>query len=103
MLKIILVICLMMSHLALASSRQVIDTLGISPKGQFIALEEYGYKVEKRSFYVTIKILNVWKKEYVGKPIWVEIPALRPQYLTEARAKAKLLAQDELKRFQISG
>ncbi len=84
-----------------ASRHQRIDTLGASPKGQFVALEEYGYKSDKQSYYVTIKIMNVWKKEYVGSTIEVELPASKSRDLVKAREKAKTLAQDELKKFNI--
>ncbi|HXH76012.1 MAG TPA: hypothetical protein VNJ08_13665 [Bacteriovoracaceae bacterium] len=94
---------LMCGVVSASSHHQVIDTLGTSPKGQYVALEEYGYKADNHSYYVTIKIINVWSKEYVGTPIQVELPAFRPYILLKAREKAKVLAQDELKRFQISG
>lgn len=103
MMKLLIASICLVSSLTWASPHQVIDTLGASPKGQYVALEEYGYKLEKHSYYVTIRIMNVWTKEYVGKPVLVELPAIRPKYLKEARLKAKILAQDELKRFQISG
>lgn len=88
---------------AKASEHQMIDTLGASPKGQFVALEEYGYKSMNHSYYVRIKVMNVWKKEYVGKEIEVELPAHRPVYLEKARQKAKVLAREELNKFHISG
>lgn len=81
----------------------MIDTLGSSPAGQFVALEEYGYKSQTHTYYVSIKVLNVWTKEYVGEKIDVELPAHRPHYLVKAREKAKVLAEEELKRFKISG
>lgn len=84
-----------------AAPKQVIDTLGSSPKGQFVALEEYGYQSHKHTYYVKIKVMNVWKKEFVGKFIEVEMPAHQPRFLQEARIKAKILAQEELKRFKI--
>lgn len=80
----------------------MIDTLGASSKGQFVALEEYGYKPQSHSYYVRIKIMNVWKKEYVGKLVEVELPAHRPVFLDKARARAKILATDELKQFGIA-
>ncbi len=86
---------------AIASEHQMIDTLGTSSKGQFVALEEYGYKSQSHSYYVRIKIMNVWKKEYVGKSIEVELPAQRPVYLAKARARAKFLAMEELKIYKI--
>lgn len=92
---------LTLSGLSLASEHQMIDTLGASPKGQFVALEEYGYKSQKHTYYVTIKVMNVWKKEYVGKSFEVELPAHRPAFLKKARERAKILAQEELRRFNI--
>lgn len=91
------------SSMAISSEHQVIDTLGVSPKGQFVALEEYGYKAEKHSYYVKIKFMNVWKKTYVGDSIEVEMPAHRPNFLEKARTKARLLAKDQLTGLGISG
>lgn len=87
----------------LASEYQMIDTLGASSKGQFVALEEYGYKAESHTYYVTIKVMNVWKKEYVGQRIEVEVPAHRPNFLNKARSRARLMAQDHLRLYGISG
>lgn len=93
----------MFSGLSFGSEHQMIDTLGVSSKGQFVALEEYGYKSQSHTYYVTIKVMNVWKKEYVGQKIEVEVPAHRPNFLEKARARARFLAQDQLRRFGISG
>jgi predicted secreted protein len=92
-----------LSQFTRASEHQMIDTLGVSPKGQFVAIEEYGYKVQNHSYYVRIKIMNVWKKEYVGKSVEVELPAHRPVFLEKARSRAKVLAFEELSRFKIQG
>lgn len=100
MLKCLLFIAF--TSLSFASEHQMIDTLGASPKGQYVALEEYGYKLQSHSYYVRIKVMNVWKKEYVGKEVEVELPAHRPNFLKKAREKAKMMAQEELKRFNIS-
>jgi predicted secreted protein len=103
MIKLLILSMFLFNSLSWANSREFIDTLGVSPKGQYVALEEYGYKSDKHTFYVSIKIMNVWKKEYVGKAVNLEIPAVRPSFLEEARKKAKILAHDELNKFQISG
>lgn len=103
MFKALFLTVIILMGKASASPRQVIDTLGVSPKGQFVALEEYGYKRENRAYYVTIRIMNVWKKEFVGTPVLVELPAFRPDFLQKARDKARVLAHEELKRFQILG
>ncbi len=92
-----------MSTQAFAKQHNKIDTLGMSKAGQFVALEEYGYKANTHSYFVTIKIINVWTKEYVGSTVEVEEPALRPISLNQAREKAKKLASDDLKRFKILG
>ena len=84
-----------------AAQHQMIDTLGSSPKGQFIAVEEYGYKSDKHSYYVTIRIMNIWKEEYVGTPVEVELPAVRKNYLQKARDKARTMAEGELRRYNI--
>jgi predicted secreted protein len=101
--KITFILCLMLSLSAMANSHNKIDTLGYSKAGQFVALEEYGYKKHTHSYFVTIKIINVWTKEYVGKTVEVEEPALSPIKLKIAREKAKRLADDDLKRFKIPG
>ena len=94
---------LMLGGLARASEHQMIDTLGVSSKGQFVALEEYGYKSQSHTYYVTIKVMNVWTKEYVGQKIEVELPAHRPNFLMKARARARLMAQEHLRSYGISG
>ena len=101
--KIIFVLLLGKSTQAFAKQHNKIDTLGMSKAGQFVALEEYGYKANTHSYFVTIKIINVWTKEYVGSTVEVEEPALRPISLNQAREKAKKLASDDLKRFKILG
>jgi predicted secreted protein len=98
-----LILLLTLSGFALASEHQMIDTLGVSGKGQFVALEEYGYKPHSHTYYVSIKVMNVWKKEYVGSPVEVELPAHRPNYLNKARSEARAKAQEQLTRFGISG
>lgn len=102
MLKLLILFTLTFSGLVTAGEHQMIDTLGTSKKGQFVALEEYGYRSQSHSYYVNIKVMNVWTKQYVGSPIQVELPAHRPHYLDKARARAKYLATDVLKRFQIN-
>jgi predicted secreted protein len=100
---LVFIASLLVHRISYGSEHQIIDTLGSSPKGQFVALEEYGYKSHNHSYYVTIKVMNMWKKEFVGQPIKVELKAHRPIYLQKAREKARVLAKEELTRFDISG
>lgn len=97
------ILSLLLSKTSFSSEHQMIDTLGASPKGQYVALEEYGYKAQTHSYYVKIKFMNVWKQSYVGSPIEVEVPASRRSFLEEARSKARILAKDQLSSFGISG
>ncbi len=96
-------IALLISTAACAREHQVIDTLGSSAKGQFVAVEEYGYEHQRHAYFVRIKVINVWTSQYVGRSINVELPALRAIDLQKARQRAKVLAQDELNRFGIQG
>ncbi len=86
---------------ALASQHQHMGSIGASAKGQFIALEEYGYKPESHSYYVTIRIINVWTIEDVGSVIEVETPAKEKRFLDVARLKAKNLAQAQMTKYKI--
>ncbi len=99
--KTTFILMMLLSQSAQSNEHFKIDTLGSSKAGQFVALEEYGYKSHTHSYVVRVKILNVWTKEYVGKEIEVEEPALNPQKLSHARAKAKSLAKEDLERFKI--
>ena len=103
MLKITFVLFLGFASQAFGNQHNKIDTLGMSKAGQYVALEEYGYKPNSHSYFVTIKIINVWTKEYVGSTVEVETPALKTQNLNLARLKAKRLASKNLKRFKILG
>lgn len=103
MLKKATFLLLIYCGMAYSSDHHMIDTLGSSSKGQYVALEEYGYKANTHAFYVTIKIMNVWQKEYVGETVQVELPAHRPEYLKKAREKARLLAKDQLEKYYIKG
>jgi len=94
---------LLLSLNCFSSSREYVDTIGSSPKGQYVAFETYGFKPEEKKFYSSIKIMNVWKKQYVGSIIEAEMPAFTKDSLSKVRAKARTLALENLKKFQISG
>jgi len=101
--KITLVLLLIMVSPVFGNQHNKIDTLGVSKLGQFVALEEYGYKPNTHSYFVTIRILNVWTKKYVGSTVEVEEPAHQPVSLEQAREKAKKMASENLKKFNILG
>lgn len=104
MLKITFVLLALLNvSLAFGRSHSRIDTLGMSKAGHIVALEEYGYKADADAYYVSIKFLNVWTKEYVGSSINIELPAYKGIRLIEARKKARDMAQQDLQKFKISG
>ena len=102
-MRIYLVAFLFMSFSAFGAVHHKVDTLGTSAKGQFIALEEYGYRSDKQVYFVEIRILNLWKKKVVGDIIRIEEPAHSVNFLQETRFKAKKMAENQLKQFGISG
>lgn len=102
-MRFYLVLCFILSSTASAVVHHKVDSLGSSAKGQFIALEEYGYRPDKKAYFVEIKILNLWKKKFVGDVIRVESPAYSAKHLKESRMKAKKMAENQLKEFGISG
>jgi predicted secreted protein len=87
---------------AIAAHKQKFDVIGTSPKGQFVAIEEYGYHPGTHMYFVNIRIMNVWRKEYVGSGVQIELPASRPYVLKKARKEAKELALNSLKKYQIT-
>lgn len=52
-------------HKAFTKTSVKITALGESPKGQFIAYEEYGYHAGGKIPFVKVRIMNVWKNTYV--------------------------------------
>lgn len=101
-MKIWIFTLIFISSTASAVVHHKVDTLGSSAKGQYIALEEYGQRPDKKAYFVEIKILNLWKKQFVGDVIRVETPAHSKKQLLESRMKAKKLAEGQLKAFGIS-
>lgn len=100
--KITFILFLLASTAAFGKQHRI-DTLGASKAGMYVALEEYGYKASTHSYFVTIKIINTYTKEYVGSKVEVEEPAYQPVNLKKARAKAKALASGDLAKYKISG
>lgn len=101
MLKLLFILAFTLLAPGHTAPHHRIDSLGTSPKGQFVALEEYGYEAQNNSYFVSIRIMNVWKKEYVGKPIELKVPVSVNKDLQQTRQMAKELAQEVLKSFNI--
>ena len=78
-----------------------VKALGSSPRGQFVAFEEFGYKNGRKIPFSKIRIMNMWKNKYADKPIQV-LGKRKEINLEFVREKAKRLAIDRLKKFNIT-
>ena len=88
-------------QVAKANTMVRVKALGSSPRGQYVAIEEFGYKDQRTQPYSRIRVMNVWKNKYVGSPVNV-ISSDNEMELSQVRAKAKNLAKQKLKKFNIS-
>jgi hypothetical protein len=84
-----------------ASQHQHMNSLGTSQAGQFIALEEYGYKKQGHVYYSNIRFINVWTGDDVGTVINHELPALNKDKLQHVRQKAKDEAREQMAKYKI--
>lgn len=78
-----------------------VSAIGSSPKGQFVAFEEFGYKDGERSPFSRIRIMNMWKSKFVDLPVQV-IGSEKKDDLEQVRTRAKGLAAERFKKFNIS-
>jgi predicted secreted protein len=79
-----------------------VKAIGSSPKGQFVAFEEFGYKDGNRKVpFSKIRVMNMWKNKYVEKPVNI-IGNSEKENLSNVRDRAKELAHQKLKKFNIS-
>ena len=102
-IKFVTVIILLFSLTSVVSAKTTvkIKALGSSPKGQFVAFEEFGYKFGDSRPYSRIRIMNMWKNKYIGKPIQV-IGTQKGVKLTHIRSQAKSLAREKLTKLNIA-
>ena len=78
-----------------------VKALGSSPKGQFVAFEEFGYLNGAKVPFARVRVKNVWKNKYVNRVIKV-ISEKEEMKLDQVRAKAKEMAREKLERYNIS-
>lgn len=100
---ILVVIVAIITSNAFASNRQMINALGASSKGQYVAVEEYGFNSSNGTFYSRIRLMNVWKKDARNGQIVSETtkPAHAESDLQAARDEARAKAAEKLKKFNI--
>lgn len=79
-----------------------VKAIGSSPRGQFVAFEEFGYKDNNRKVpFSKIRVMNMWKNKYVEKSVNI-IGSSIEENLNIVRLKAKERAVKKLKKFNIS-
>ena len=78
-----------------------VNAIGSSPRGQYVAFEEFGYKEGRKYPYSKIRVMNVWKNKYVEEAIYI-IGKDKKDELNSVRNKAKSLAKKKLKKFNIT-
>lgn len=86
---------------ASASNLVRVMAIGSSPRGQFVAFEEFGYKNERKTAYSRIRVMNMWQNKYVYEPSQV-IGNTEENNLRSIRTKAKSIALENLKKYNIS-
>lgn len=100
MIKLVTLFILTISA-ANAGNMIKVRALGASPKGQFIAFEEFGYLEGNDRPFSKIRVKNVWKDHYVDRPVKV-VSEEGEMELDQVRAKARSLAKKKLEEFNIS-
>lgn len=78
-----------------------IKAIGSSPRGQFVAFEEFGYMNDSRTPFARIRVKNVWRDKYVHQSDGV-IADEDNKRLEHVRAKAIDLAKKQLEKFNIN-
>lgn len=89
-------------QVAFAGNLVKVKAIGKSPKGQFIAFEEFGFTHNTQKPFAKIRVMNMWKNQYMTKEIKV-FGKTQDATLSQVRAEAKDLAMKHLKTFNISG
>jgi len=100
--KTLFILFVLMTTQVMAKQHNRIDYIGSSKAGQFLALEEYGYEPNGHVYFVNIRVLNVWTKQYVGPKIEITENAARPFLLQRARAKARQLSIETFQKYNIN-
>jgi predicted secreted protein len=100
MKKMIFLVLWLVASQTFAGSIVKVSPIGFSPKGQFVAFEEFGFS-DKKIPYSKIRVFNTWKNKYVSKEFKL-IGKEDVDSLELVRLKVKKLALKDLKKYDIS-
>lgn len=84
-----------------AKSLVRVMAIGSSPRGQFVAFEEFGYQNGRKIPFSKIRVMNMWKNTYVTEPVYI-IGQENEDSLVNIRTKAKVQAVTQFKQFNIA-
>lgn len=98
----LLILNFILINITYAKSTVTVRSIGASPKGQYVAIEEYGFLNSSKVPFSKIKIMNVWKQKYVGRDITVSGNRKQISNLSKIRARAIKKASKSLQKYRIS-
>jgi predicted secreted protein len=78
-----------------------VKAIGSSPRGQYVAFEEFGYKNGRKTAFAKVRIMNMWKNKIMSSPIQV-IGNSKKNKLQDVRIEAKDKASLQLKKYNIA-
>lgn len=90
-----------MSTMVQAKNLVRVKAIGSSPKGQYVAFEEFGYKNGRKTAFSKIRVMNMWKNKMMSSPIQV-IGNSQKNKLQDIRIEAKDKASLHLKKYNIA-
>jgi len=100
-LYILITVLIISSVVVQAKTLVRVKAIGSSPKGQYVAFEEFGYQNGRKLPFSKIRVMNVWKNKYVETPV-VIVGAKEDDRLNQVRARAKQIAEKKLQKFNIT-
>jgi predicted secreted protein len=78
-----------------------VKAIGSSPKGQYVAFEEFGYKNGRKTAFSKIRVMNMWKNKMMSSPVQV-IGNSQKNKLQDIRIEAKGKASLQFKKYNIA-
>ena len=98
-----IILCFLVAFISIkAQGKSIIKVapIGSSPKGQYVAFEEFGFTDDDKAFS-KIRLFNTWKGKYVSKVIKIDAKN-KSDSLKSVRLKAKRIADKRFVKFDLS-
>ncbi len=98
-----IILCFLIAFISIkAQGKSIIKVapIGASPKGQYVAFEEFGFTDDKKAFS-KIRLFNTWKGKYISKEIVIGAKD-KSVSLESIRLRAKEIANKRFAKFDLS-